>query len=82
VSLGVGAYVCVHDASLDTYRYATDWVGWVGEICGVIVDNETTYRVKQMGRMQRTAFSFTAAELHETVLTFEGPRCVTCGAKP
>jgi hypothetical protein len=51
VSLGVGAFVCVHDKDADSPGNDPAWVGWVGEVCGVIVDNETTYRVKQMGRM-------------------------------
>jgi len=73
-----GTYVCVHDAP----DFNGDIFPWVGEISRVVApaigDDIQFYLVKQIGRMQRTSFSFAAAQLLATVMTFEGPMCPMC----
>lgn len=72
--IDVGAIVCVHNdgKNIDT---------WVGIVTYVRLDDEILH-VKQMGFRQVTTFPFQQYELRETVVTFEGPMCVTCRRPP
>jgi hypothetical protein len=71
VPLGLGSIVCTHGGQSSASC-------WIGEVCSVFVDGDTIYYVKQLGFQQVTSFSFTAKELRETVMTFEGPMCTVC----